>query len=85
MKEWGVGHGHSGQRAREGVQAEDGKNIFGVLVSYEDLCLFQLLGQEGAPCQRLLPSDTSAWEGTLEWRGRYGPGESNGSLWEPSH
>ena len=44
-KEWGSGHGHSGQRAREGVrgegvQVEDGKNIVGVLVSYEDLCLF---------------------------------------------
>ena len=45
MKEWGSGHGRSGQRAGEGVQGEgvqveDGKNIVGVLVSYEDLCLF---------------------------------------------
>ena len=45
MKEWGSGHGCSGQRAGEGVWGkgvwvEDGKNIVGVLVSYEDLCLF---------------------------------------------
>ena len=36
----------SGQRAREGVWGEgvwveDRKDIVGVLVSYEDLCLFQ--------------------------------------------
>ena len=85
MKERAVGQGHSGQRAGEGVWVEDGKNSFGVLVSYEDLCLFQLREQEGAPCQRLLPSDVSAWEGTWEWQGRYGLGESNGSLWESSH
>ena len=45
MKEWCSGHGHSGPRAgegvrREGVWVEDRKNIVGVLVSYEDLCLF---------------------------------------------
>ena len=92
MKGWGCGRGHSGQRAGEGVckagervWVEDGKNIFGVPVSYEDLCLFQLRGQEGAPCQWLLPNDMSAWEGTWEWRGRYGPGESDGSLSESIH
>ena len=85
MKERGVGQGYSGQRAGEGVRVEDGKNIFGVLVSYEDLRLFQPREQEGAPRQWLLPSDVSAWEGTWEWWGRYGPGESNGSLWESSH
>ena len=85
MKERGFGQGRSGQRAREGVWVEDGKNIFGVPVSYEYLCLFQLREQEGAPCQWLLLNDMSAWEGTWEWWGRYGPGESNGSLWESSH
>ena len=84
-KERGYGQGRSGQRAREGVQVEDGKNIFGVPVSYEDLCFFQLREQEGAPCQWLLPYDESSWEGTWEWRGLYGLGESNGSLWESSH
>ena len=79
MKDQGVGQGHSGQRAGQGVRVEDGRNIFGVLVSYEDLCPFQLCEQEGAPCQWLLPSDVSALEGTWEWRGRYGLGESNGS------
>ena len=57
MKEWGFGHGCSGQRAGEGVRVDVGKNIFGVLVSYEDLCLFQLCEQEGAPCQWLSPND----------------------------
>ena len=85
MKGWGFGQGCSGQRAGEGVWVEDRKNIFGVLVSYGDLCLFQLREQEGAPCQWLLPNGVSAWEGTWEWWGRYGSGESNGSLWESSH
>ena len=85
MKERGFGHGRSRQRAREGVRVEVRKNIFGVLVSYEDLCLFQLREQEGAPRQWLSPNDVSAWEGTWEWWGRYGLGESDGSLWESSH
>ena len=79
VKEWGFGQGHSGQRAGEGVWVEDRKNIFGVPVSYEDLCLFQLCEQEGVPHQQLSPNNESSWEGTWEWRGRYGPGESNGS------
>ena len=66
MKERGFGQGRSGQRAGEGAQVEDGKNIFGVLVSYEDLCLFQLREQEGVPRQRLSPNDESSWEGTWE-------------------
>ena len=45
---------------------EDGKNSFGVLVSYEDLFLFQLRKQEGVPCQPLSPNDESSWEGTWE-------------------
>ena len=53
LKGLGFGHGRSGQRAGKGVQVEVGKNIFGVLVSYENLCLFQHREQEGAPCQWL--------------------------------
>ena len=67
MKERGFGQGHYGQRAGVGVWVEDGKNIFGVPVSYEDLFLFQLHEQEGAPRQWLSPNDVSAWEGT--WSG----------------
>ena len=63
MKERGFGQGRSGQRAGEGVRVEDGKDIFGVPVSYEDLCLFQLHEQEGAPRQWLSLNDVSAWEG----------------------
>ena len=85
MKERGSGQGRSGLRAGEGVRVGVGENISGVLVSYEDRCLFQHHEQEGAPCQRLSPNDVSAWEGTWEWRGRYGPGESDGSLWESGH
>ena len=85
MKGLGFGLGRSGQRAGEGVRMGVRKNIFGVLVSYEDLCLFQLRKQEGAPCQRLWPNNVSAWEGTWEWWGRYGPGKSDGNLWESSH
>ena len=64
--ERGVGQGCSGQRVWEGIRVEDGKNSFGVLVSYEDLFLFQLREQEGVPCQRLLPNYESSWEGTWE-------------------
>ena len=63
---WGLGQGRSGQKVWEGVRVEDGKNSFGVLVSYEDLFLFQLREQEGVPCQRLSPNDESSWEGTWE-------------------
>ena len=66
VQERGFGQGCSGQRAWEGVRVEDGKNIFGVLVSYEDLGLFQLREQEGIPCQWLLPNDELTWEGTWE-------------------
>ena len=66
VQEWGFGQGRFGQRAWEGVRVEDGKNIFGVPVSYEDLCLFQLREQEGVPRQRLSPNDESSWEGTWE-------------------
>ena len=79
LKGLGFGHRCSGQQAGEGVQVEVRKSIFGVLVSYEDLCLFQHREQEGAPCQRLSPNDVSSWEGTWEWWGRYGLGESDGS------
>ena len=66
VQEQGVGQGHSGQRVWEGVRVEDGKNSFGVLVSYEDLFLFQLREQEGVPRQRLSPNYESSWEGTWE-------------------
>ena len=63
---WGLGQGCPGQRVWEGVRVEDRKNSFGVLVSYEDLFLFQLREQEGVPHQRLSPNDESSWEGTWE-------------------
>ena len=66
VQEREVGQGHSGQRVWEGVWVEDVKNSFGVLVSYEDLFLFQLREQGGVPCQRLLPNYESSWEGTWE-------------------
>ena len=66
VQERGVGQGRSGQKAREGVWVEDVKNSFGVLVSYEDLFLFQLREQEGVPCQWLSPNYESSWESTWE-------------------
>ena len=42
VQERGLGQGRSGQKVWEGVPVEDGKDSFGVLVSYEDLFLFQL-------------------------------------------
>ena len=74
VQEQGVGQGHSGPKVWEGVRMEDAssvrvedvKNSFGVLVSYEDLFLFQLREQEGVPCQRLSPNYESSWEGTWE-------------------
>ena len=66
VQERGVGQGRSGQKVWEGVWVEDVKNSFGVLVSYEDLFLFQLREQEGVPCQQLSPNYESSWEGTWE-------------------